>query len=57
MANTRNITDKAERKAKKREQRAALKAVFTKLTKDEKRRFRKGETKGLRKWVSENAAA
>lgn len=57
MANTRNIKDKAERKAKKRAQRTALGAEFAKLTKDQKRRFRKGETTGLRKWISENVAA
>jgi hypothetical protein len=52
MANTHNITDRAERKAKKRALRAALKGVFAKLTPDQVRRFRKGETKGLRKFLA-----
>ena len=57
MANTHNITDRTERKAKKRALRAALKATFTKLTKEQKRRFRNGETKGLRKFIAESAGA
>lgn len=57
MANTKNISDRTERKAKKRGLRTALKAEFTKLTKDLKRRFRNGETKGLRKFISEQKSA
>lgn len=57
VANTKNITDRTERKAKKRGLRTALKAEFTKLTKDLKRRFRNGETKGLRKFLSEQKSA
>lgn len=53
MANTKNISDRQERKAKKREQRADFKALFMSLDKNEKRRFRKSETVGLRKWVAE----
>jgi len=56
VANTRKITDTTERKAKKRALRKALKAQFAKLTKDQKRRFRNGETKGLRKFIGESAA-
>lgn len=57
MANTKNIADRTARKAKKRELRAKLSAVFTKLTKDLKRRFRNGETKGLRKFLGEQKSA
>ena len=52
MANTRNVTDRSERKSKKRALRAALKGVFEKLTPDQVRRFRKSETKGLRKFLA-----
>lgn len=57
MANTRSITEVVERKAKKRALRKALKGEFRKLTKDAKRRFRNGEIKGLRKFISEAPAA
>ncbi len=57
VANTKSIKDRTERKAKKRGLRTALKAQFTKLTKDLKRRFRNGETKGLRKFISEQKTA
>jgi len=57
VANTKNIADRTARKAKKRELRAKLSAVFTKLTKDLKRRFRNGETKGLRKFLGEQKSA
>ncbi len=57
MANTRNITDSGERKAKKRALRTALKAEFAKLTKEAKRRFRNGEIKGLRKFIAEQKSA
>ena len=52
MANTRNIQDTQARKAKKREQRRALKAVYSNLTEEQLRRFRKAETKGLRKFLT-----
>ncbi len=57
VANTKNIKDNTARKAAKRALRTAFKAVFTKLTKEQKRRFRNGETKGLRKFVAESATA
>ena len=57
MANTKNIEDRTARKAKKRGLRTKLKAEFTKLTKELKRRFRNGETKGLRKFLSEQKSA
>ena len=56
MANTKNITDRQERKGKKRELRRGLKVEFGKLNKDQKRRFRKGEIVGLRKWIGEEQA-
>ncbi len=56
MANTKQITDRADRKAKKREQRKAFKQTFTALTQDQKRRYKKSETVGLRKWIAEDAA-
>ena len=51
------ISDRTERKAKKRGLRTALKAEFTKMTKDLKRRFRNGEIKGLRKFMAEQKPA
>jgi hypothetical protein len=57
VANTKNITDRAARKAKKRTLRGKLKTEFGKLTKELKRRFRNGETKGLRKFLSEQKSA
>jgi hypothetical protein len=57
VANTKTITDRTERKSKKRELRTALKAEFAKLKKDEKRRFRNGEIKGLRKFIAEQKSA
>jgi hypothetical protein len=57
VANTRNITDRAERKAQKRVLRTALKAEFAKLKKADKRRFRNGEIKGLRKFIAEQKSA
>lgn len=57
MANTKSIANKTERKAKKRALRTALKGEFFKLPKEAKRRFRNGETKGLRKFIGESAAA
>jgi|JI10StandDraft_1071094.scaffolds.fasta_scaffold659052_2 hypothetical protein len=57
VANTKSIENVTERKAKKRALRTALKAKFTALTKEQKRRFRNGETKGLRKFIAESAGA
>ena len=53
VANTKHISDRAERKASKRQQRKALKDLYENLTKDQKRRYRKSETKGLRAWLAE----
>jgi len=53
VANTKNISDRQERKAKKRTLRRGLKVEFGKLNKDQKRRFRKSEIVGLRKWIVE----
>lgn len=53
MANTKNIADRQERKAKKRELRRGFKVEFGNLNKDQKRRFRKSEISGLRKWIAE----
>lgn len=57
MANTKSIENRTERKAKKRTLRKALKAEFYGLTKEQKRRFRNGEIKGLRKFKAEAATA
>jgi len=57
VANTKNITDRKARKAKKRGLRTALKAEFTKMTQDLKRRFRNSELKGLRKFLGETKSA
>ncbi len=56
MANTKQITDRTERKAKKRELRKGFKAVYSKLTKAQRRRFRNSETVGVKKWLAEEAA-
>ena len=53
MANTKNISDRQERKAKKRTLRRGLKSEFGNLNQDQKRRFRKSEIDGLRKWIAE----
>jgi len=54
MANTKNITDRAERKTQKRAQRKALQELSGSLTPKQRKKFRKacseGET-GLRKWL------
>lgn len=52
MANTKNIADTQERKAKKRVLRKAFKAVYASLTEEQLRRFRKSETKGVRKFLT-----
>ena len=56
MANSKSIKDGAARKSKKRALRKGLKEVYRKLTKEQKRRFRNGEVKGLRKFVGEQTA-
>ncbi len=53
MANTKNITDRSERKAKKREQRKALKGAYSGLSTKEKKAYHKSETTGLRAWMAE----
>ena len=53
MANTKNITDRSERKKAKRSLRKKLKETFAGLTPGEKGQFRKSETVGLRKWIGE----
>ena len=53
MANTKNITDREARKNEKRKQRKALKETFANLSPKERTKFRKSETVGLRKWISE----
>lgn len=56
MANTKNITDRAERKKAKRTLRKKLKETFTALTPAEKGHYRKSETVGLRKWIGEQSS-
>ena len=57
MANTKNITDRSDRKAKKRAQRKALKTAHSQLSTKQKRAFYKSETTGLRAWISEQQQA
>ena len=57
MANTKSIKDVTARKTKKRALRKGIKEVYRKLTKEQKRRFRNGEIKGLRKFVAEQSSA
>lgn len=57
MANTKNITDRGERKKAKRALRKALKTVHQQLTTKQKRAFRRSETVGLRAWVAEQKPA
>jgi hypothetical protein len=52
MANTKNIENTADRKAKKRELRRALKNTYAGLDKEQLRKYRKSETKGLRKFLA-----
>ena len=59
MANTKNITDRVERKSKKRAQRKALQEVSRALTPKQRKKFRKARAEGatgLRKWLAEQAA-
>lgn len=56
MANTKNITDRGERKAKKRAQRKALQGVMNSLTPKQRKKFRKANEEGsigVRKWLAE----
>ena len=56
MANTKNITDRSERKAAKRGQRKALKETFQSLSFADRKRFHKSETTGLCAWIAEQAS-
>ena len=56
MANTKHITDRAERKAAKRSQRKALKALHVGLSTKDRKKFAKSETTGLRTWIAEQNA-
>ena len=56
MANTKNITDRAERKAAKRAQRKALKQVHTGLGPKMTKKFRKSEHTGVRAFLAEQNA-
>ena len=53
MANTKNITDRAERKTAKRKQRAELAKVQRSLTTKQRKAFHKSETVGVRAWIAE----
>ena len=53
MANTKNIEDRSARKQAKRKLRTALKSTFAALSREDKGRFKKSETVGLRKWLTE----
>ena len=56
MANTKNITDRAERKTAKRAQRKALKQVHVELSPKLNKKFRKSEHTGIRAFLSEQNA-
>ena len=53
MANTKNITDRAERKTAKRKQRSELAKVQRGLSTKQRSAFRKSETVGVRAWIAE----
>ena len=57
MANTKSITDRGARKAAKRTLRKALKTVFRDMTPKLKKRFKKSETVGLRKFLGQQKTA
>lgn len=57
MANTKNITDRTERKNAKRAQRKALKGVMTDLSVKDRKRFKKSEATGVRAWIAERDSA
>ncbi len=56
MANTKSITDRGERKAAKRTQRKALKQTFRDMPPKLKKKFKKSETVGVRKFLAEQAS-
>ena len=56
MANTKNISDRVERKSQKRAQRKALQGVMNALTPKQRKKFRKANAEnsiGVRKWLAE----
>ena len=54
--NTKQIEDRAERKAAKRKARRALKEAYANLTKKQRKAYRRSETVGLRAWLAEQEA-
>lgn len=56
MANTKKITDRAERKSLKRAQRKALKQVMTDMAPKDIKKFRKSEHTGVRAFIAEQEA-
>ena len=56
MANTKNITDRTERKVAKRAQRKALKQVHVGLGPKMTKKFRKSDHTGLRAFLTEQNA-
>ena len=56
MANTKNTTDRAERKALKRAQRKSLKKVMIDMAPKDIKKFRKSEHTGVRAFIAEQNA-
>ncbi len=56
MANTKNNTDRGERKSAKRKQRAELAKVQKSLSTKQRKAFQKSETVGVRAWLAEQQA-
>ena len=57
MANTKQITDRTERKNAKRGQRKALKSTYTNLSTKDRKAYVASETVGLRAWISEQESS
>lgn len=57
MANTKHISDRAERKSAKRGQRKDLKKAYTDLSTKDRKAFAASETVGLRAWMAEQEAS
>jgi len=57
MANTKQITDRNERKSTKRGQRKALKSAYMNLSTKDRKAYTASETVGLRAWMSEQEAS
>lgn len=53
MANTKDITDRAERKAAKRAQRKSLKETIGNLTVQERRQYRRSEIVGYKAFLAD----